>query len=239
MDSEEEVDWRLKSDSIASLNSSFSDQPSLMRNFIASKMVKRNKSAKRSSKTGFESFLEMDTRKDASAHEDFELERKLAKKLRVKGGKLGGEEDEFNLLFEYIPSVLDSLGEEGITKTDEFSVKQGSLGKKRKKRKPAEQLLENGTYDEDLALEEAPDKVRSRKKHKKKKKKKKELLEQDHEGGMVTEAETAAEEAPAKATALKGSGKYVAPHLRSRAGNGSAEHHQIRRRVRGMESFSL
>ena len=218
-------------------------------------MVKRKKAAKRSSKTGFESFLEMDMQKDISAQEDLELERKLAKKLRVKNGKLGGEDDDVNFLFEGIPSVIGSLGEEGITEADEFSVKS-SLGKKRKKRKPLEQGLEGGTAvgdlnrvetdGEDLALEEAPAKVRSRKKHKKKK----ELLEQDHEGRMGTEAaveglepvetaatETILEEAPAKATALEGSVKYIAPHLRSRAGNELGEYHQIRRQIRGMEKL--
>lgn len=223
---------------------------------MGSKMVKRKKAAKRSSKTGFESFLEMDMQKDISAQEDLELERKLAKKLRVKNGKLGGEDDDVNFLFEGIPSVIGSLGEEGITEADEFSVKssaKSSLGKKRKKRKLLEQGLEGGTAvgdlnrvetdGEDLALEEAPAKVRSRKKHKKKK----ELLEQDHEGRMGTEAaveglepvetaatETILEEAPAKATALEGSVKYIAPHLRSRAGNELGEYHQIRRQIRGL-----
>ena len=218
-------------------------QPTPMRNSTASKMMKRKNSAKRSSKTGFESFLELDTKKDVSAREDLELERKLAKKLRVKGGKLGGEDDEFNLLFEDIPSVIDSLREEGITEADEFPVKTSAKSsKKRKKRKPSQEQGLEEADGEGLALEEAPAKVRSRKKHKKKK----ELLEQDHEAGVeesepveTAGTEIVSEEAPATATALEGSVKYVAPHSRSRAGNEIAEHHQIRRQIRGMRIFGF
>ncbi|KAA8516887.1 hypothetical protein F0562_017295 [Nyssa sinensis] len=44
----------------------------------------------------------------------------------------------------------------------------------------------------------------------------------------------ALEKVPVKSTALEGTNKYVAPHLRSRVGNESEEFSQIRRRVRGL-----
>ncbi|KAK7847216.1 suppressor of glycerol defect protein 1 [Quercus suber] len=134
-------------------------------------------------KTKFEEYLEIGMHNSAHllAEEDLEMERKLAKKLKVKdGGKLRGEDDE-------VP-------------------------------------------DEDEAS--------SRKKHKKRK-----LLVQEQEGDMGVDTAVAtskpvqscaAKEVPANAPAGKGTGKYIAPHLRARAGNESEEHIQIRRRVRGL-----
>ncbi|KAL6559059.1 hypothetical protein OROHE_006428 [Orobanche hederae] len=43
---------------------------------------------------------------------DLALERKLAKKLKVKAGKVQGEDDDINMLLEGIPSTFDSLEEE-------------------------------------------------------------------------------------------------------------------------------
>lgn len=220
-------------------------------------MAKRRKVAKRSSKTGFEAFLEMEMPKDVTAREDLELERKLTKKLGIKRGKLGGEDDDLNILFGDTPSVLESLGEEGIKEADDFSVKssaKSSTGKKRKKRKLLESEVEDvtavgelnrvETNGEDLAAEQAPAKAQSGNKRKKKKKK---LFEQDHEGGVGAEtsvevlepsATAAVEpelgEVTAKATAMGPSVKYVAPHLRSRSVDELGEHHQVRRQVRGM-----
>ncbi|PQQ05042.1 nucleolar MIF4G domain-containing protein 1 [Prunus yedoensis var. nudiflora] len=77
-------------------------------------------------------------------------------------------------------------------------------------------------------------KISLRKKHKKRK-----LLEETEEASDMTfdvskkikscATEMALEKAPMKAPE-----KYVAPHLRSRAGNEPEEHSQIRRRVRGL-----
>ncbi|CAL5422133.1 unnamed protein product [Camellia sinensis] len=44
--------------------------------------------------------------------EDCELEKKLAKKLKVKDGKFRGVDDGINMLFEGIPSVIDFFEEE-------------------------------------------------------------------------------------------------------------------------------
>lgn len=95
------------------------------------KAVQRRK-AKRAQKTKFEEFLEID-RPNAiiSAEEDLELERKLAKKLKVKKGKLRREDDGLDLLINGIPSVLDSLEEE----EEVPDAKELCLKKKRKKQK--------------------------------------------------------------------------------------------------------
>ncbi|KAG5612411.1 hypothetical protein H5410_023692 [Solanum commersonii] len=64
-------------------------------------------------KTKFEELLATEIRgQDISADEDLALERKLAKKLKVKRRKLLGDDDDMNNLFEGIPSLLDSFEDE-------------------------------------------------------------------------------------------------------------------------------
>ncbi|KAJ0014771.1 hypothetical protein Pint_20049 [Pistacia integerrima] len=215
----------------------------------SSKTEKRKKDiSKRARKTKFEEFLQLDVPKASiSAEEDLELERKLAKKLKVKNGKMRGEDDGLNVLFEGVPSVFDSSGEEEeIPNAEEQPAK-----KKPKKRKSLEQGLEgeNGgdlmpkseeTNGADVGLEEVPATVASRKRRKKK-------LSEQAQDNVVSDtadtvsnplethdAEVALVESTARAPALESSVKYVPPHLRSRAGNESEEHSQIRRRVRGL-----
>ncbi|KAG5617498.1 hypothetical protein H5410_017322 [Solanum commersonii] len=73
---------------------------------------KESKKMKRK-KTKFEELLATEMRgQDISADEDLALERKLAKKLKVKRGKLLGDDDDMNNLFEGIPSLLDSFEDE-------------------------------------------------------------------------------------------------------------------------------
>ncbi|KAA8516886.1 hypothetical protein F0562_017296 [Nyssa sinensis] len=59
-----------------------------------------------------------------SAEEDLKLERKLAKKLKVKDGKLGGADDGITMLFEGIPSVLDSFENKEILGAEEAPKKR-------------------------------------------------------------------------------------------------------------------
>lgn len=193
-------------------------------------------------KTKFEEYLEIGMHNSAHllAEEDLKMERKLAKKLKVKdGGKLRGEDDGINFLF-------DSSGEE--EELQQFFGKRSETKKQKKKSISLDQADHSGveTSSEPVEtcdvhiLEEVPDEdeASSRKKHKKRK-----LLEQEQEGDMVVDTAVAtskqvqscaAKEVPAKAPAGKGTGKYIAPHLRACAGNESEEHIQIRRRVRGL-----
>ncbi|KAL6342936.1 hypothetical protein AAG906_016956 [Vitis piasezkii] len=131
------------------------------------KMVKRKRGLERNSKTGFKHFLEMDMKKNITAKDDLKWERKLAKKLRVKEGKLWGVDDGINSLFEEIPSVVDSLGREI------FGGSKFSLGKEEKLGLVVE------TSSGDVALEHISIKMCSSKKHEK------ELLEQGPEGEMA------------------------------------------------------
>ncbi|VVA20253.1 PREDICTED: nucleolar MIF4G [Prunus dulcis] len=212
-----------------------------------SKAVEEEKGLKRTPKTNFEKYLDIDRNR---GEEDLELERKLAKKLKVKDGKLKGEDFGLNVLFEGI-SAVDSLGEKEATYVEALPAKQSkssSSGKKCKKDKPLKDRLENElpsdlmvevpevavTNGVEVESEDVSSKISLRKKHKKRK-----LLEGTEEAGDMSfdvskkmkscATEMALEKAPVKAPE-----KYVAPHLRSRAGNEPEEHSQIRRRVRGL-----
>ncbi|PON74176.1 Armadillo-type fold containing protein [Trema orientale] len=207
--------------------------------FNSSKVPKRKKGFKRNVKTNFEKFLEMEA--EACAEEDLELERKLAKKLKVKSGKLKGDDDEMNLLFGGIPSVLDSAGE------DELPVKKSEKRSSSKKRKTenSDQELEvelpsnsmfdvsdpEDMYDDEVESEEVPDKVSPRKKNKKRK-----LSDKGKESNVAggTTVDSCRVDVPFEEVPSKAPQKYVAPHLRSRAGSEPEEYSQIRRRVRGL-----
>ena len=216
-------------------------------------LLKRKKGSKGilKKKTKFEEYLEMGMHNSTHllAEEDLEMERKLAKKLKVKdGGKLRGEDDGINFLF-------DSSGEEEEEEQlQQYFGKRSETKKQKKKKNKSISLNQEDhssveTSSEPVEtcdvhiLEEVPneDVASSRKKRKKRK-----LSEQEQEGDMVVDTAVvtskpvqsfAAKEVPANAPAGKGNGKYIAPHLRARAGNESEEHIQTRRRVRGMKSM--
>ncbi|EOY10529.1 MIF4G domain and MA3 domain-containing protein isoform 1 [Theobroma cacao] len=225
--------------------------------FNESKMVKGKKSLKRTSKTKFEEYLEMETPNAAMlAQKDLELERKLAKKLKVKDGKLRGDDDDLNMLFEDVPSALESWDEE-VPDTERFSDERTvnpTSSKKHKKKKSADQAFEDDIADDstiaaselednaEMAFEDILAKAPARKRRRKRK-----FLQQGQEGNMAGETalgvslpteshskEVALNEASPKAPAMEGNVKYVAPRLRSHARNESEEQTQIRRRVRGL-----
>lgn len=193
-------------------------------------------------KTKFEEYLDMETgmrNPGLSAEQDLELERKLAKKLKVKAGKLRGEDDGINVLFEGIPSIVDFPGEEVSQFSEEFAVeetKKKPLGKKGKKRKSLDQAL-----DIESELTTVVEEENASKKNKKRKKKKKRISEKledvvaEETAGdesMPVEShcvEAAVDKVPAKAQ------KYVAPNLRLQKGTEPEDHTQLRRRVRGVE----
>ncbi|XP_057968487.1 uncharacterized protein LOC131157992 isoform X2 [Malania oleifera] len=201
-------------------------------NSVMWKIDKRRKCLKGNMKTKFEEFLDMGMQKGAvSVEEDLKLETKLSKKLKVKEGKLRGVDDGLNLLFEGMPSVLDSLEEDAQTAAGE-SFGNKSISDKYKKRKSSQQGLGNEV----------------------KPKKKMHRREVDVSGnkGELSEQELGVEAAigvsnPMEAchvegalenvldevTVLEKNAKYVAPHMRSREGD-DLGHSQIRRRVRGL-----
>lgn len=196
-------------------------------------------------KTKFEEFLEMETQSALlSRDQDVELERKLAKKLNVKNGKLRGVDDGMNDLFEGLPSVLDSMESE-----------LGDSRKKKGKRKRSEQKqnyevvdkqenedfeLGESDFSEEESEEEEPKTKRDRKHRKKKKKSLDEEL--DSHPMEITETVNYQDspsslekvESPLQKPNPESSVKYVAPHLRSQARSESEEHAKLRTRVKGL-----
>ncbi|CAH1445456.1 unnamed protein product [Lactuca virosa] len=165
----------------------------------------------RKKKTTFEKYLEMDKQDDvASAKEDIALERKLAKKLKVKKGKLGGDDDDINMLFDGISSVFDSLESEENTNTD----------------------MEEEEEEEEEAYEATIKKNISRKKRKKNSEQKVDVEIRSED--VVQESEHEHEHDDAQASKKEGHAKYVPPQLRSMSKNELEEHAQIRKRVRGL-----
>ncbi|KAL8109590.1 uncharacterized protein LOC141671887 [Apium graveolens] len=183
-------------------------------NVNVSKNVKRKKGSVKKSK--FEEFLEMDRKRDfVSAEEDMELEKKLAKKLKVKNGRLRGDDDEMNMLFEGDDDDMNMLFEglpsahEEITGAEEDTQKTLENCSTRRKRK------KKGTKQHDAQM--APDAMVG------------------HSEPSFSEDAVEPEKVPSKAPAAAVKHvKYVAPHLRSQGRNDSNDHPQIRRRVRGL-----
>lgn len=177
------------------------------------KNVKRKKGLDKKSK--FEEFLEMDQKKDfVSAEEDMELEKKLAKKLKVKNGRLrgdddemnmlfGGDDDAMNMLFEGLPSAHEEIP--GAEEDPQKTLENRSTRRKRKKK---------GTEQQDAKL--APDDMVGQSEH------------------SLSQAAVGPEEVPSKAPAVVRNVKYVAPHMRSQGRNDANDYPQIRRRLRGM-----
>eukprot|EP00268_Persea_americana_P026983 TRINITY_DN26507_c0_g1_i5.p1 TRINITY_DN26507_c0_g1~~TRINITY_DN26507_c0_g1_i5.p1 ORF type:complete len:778 (-),score=190.20 TRINITY_DN26507_c0_g1_i5:135-2468(-) len=182
----------------------------------AAPMAKEKRGLKgKSKKTKFEEYMEMEMKRGtvASKEEDLEMERKLAKKLKVKGGKLRGLDDGMNLLFDGIPSLLDSVVSEDETIVAEEDIPIRKSGKKRKKRK----LLDSSSKGEGDEGNVAID---------------------DLKKGVAEEANGAAtaavEEPVVEVHKSDVDTKYIAPHLRSQRGGESEEWSQIRRRLRGL-----
>lgn len=227
------------------------------------KELKRKRSSNKTSKSNFSKFLDMETdRMMASAEEDMLLERKLAKKLKVKSGRLTNANDDLDMLLEGIPTMADNLGK--IAKDDKkaaaFSSKskrmdsvnedsddEASYGEGSEdsdsltsddEHEDVEAILPNdpnissdeGSEESDLLTsdEEHEDVV--------------EVISTKDSGTSEQEADpriiSNTEAGPPKTdkSSNKEPGKYVAPHLRSRGGDGSAEYAEERKRLRGMSS---
>ncbi|CAI9780293.1 unnamed protein product [Fraxinus pennsylvanica] len=140
-----------------------------------------------------------------SGEADLALEEKLAKKLKVKEGRLSGENDEINMLFREIPSVLDSSGDELITSDEDpkRSLDNSYSSERLKKRK---------SIDQEKRAEGAVDPL----------------------FGVSKPVEPSGAGATSEQVCHVVPGKYVAPHLRSRAKKESEEYAQIRRQIRGL-----
>ncbi|KAL0346924.1 UNVERIFIED_CONTAM: Nucleolar MIF4G domain-containing protein 1 [Sesamum calycinum] len=132
------------------------------------------------------SFEEEDEESDPlSSKADLKLERRLAKKLKVKAGKLGGDDDDINMLLEGVPSVLDSL--EGEQTKDPADYPKKSLNDSISDKK-----LENNNLIEQ-----------------------EQKAETTKNANMEASVRLESSEVASGKNPNMGGGKYVAPHLRS------------------------
>lgn len=172
---------------------------------------KESKKMKRK-KTKFEELLATEMCGQViSADGDLALERKLAKKLKVKGGKLPRDDDDMNNLFEGIPSLLDSFEDENTQLAGEAPQKcdkSSSSERSKQKRYNKEALGEDQDQKEEQKAESTL---------------------------YCTDVKATTEEVLSAGSAPKENAKYVAPRLRSCLGSESQEFAQIRRRLRGMK----
>lgn len=188
-------------------------------------LKKRKGGSEGESKTKFQEFLEMEMGKGmVGAEEDLEMETRLAKKLKVKNGKLAGADDELNILLEGIPSLLDSMVGDDTVIDDEAEEDCGngkesvSTGKKKHKRKKSS-VCSLKQPEGEVAMEVPVEHV-------------------EMGSGDAEQLDTSDEKEPhVEETAVDASVKYVAPHLRARANAESEEIAQVRRRVRGNSSI--
>ncbi|XP_021715215.1 nucleolar MIF4G domain-containing protein 1-like isoform X2 [Chenopodium quinoa] len=223
---------------------------------VKSRMSKYQKKVGKK-RTGFEEFLEMDMKSGPSMEEDLEMERKLAKRLKLKNGKLDDGGDGLDFLFEGIPSFHDS-SEKVYDRQDDSETESlledddRNRKKKRKKMKKSgreSNLFASGDGDEANDSSETEIVGRIEKKKSKRRKSKRRNVEQESvsdDGDDATDMKQAenmsldsdeeGEETTVLETdsGLQSIGKYVAPHLRSRSGDDLQEYVQIRRRVRGL-----
>ncbi|KAJ7976415.1 Nucleolar MIF4G domain-containing protein 1 [Quillaja saponaria] len=226
---------------------------------LSKKMINEKRSSKRNSKkTKVEKVHEMGLA-DVSmvSKNDIELERKLTKKLKVKDGKLRGEDDGLNVLFDGMSSFLDFLGGKETFDDEKLPSKRSKKSSLTYKKEKLPQPMPETEVADDLLIRSPeliegsnprlePDEHSAIQPLSNKKKKRK-LLEQQEEGDMLngntigttkpwesTAAEVSLKESPVQVPVMKKNERYVAPHLRSRAGNEPEEYTQVRRRVRGL-----
>uniref|UniRef100_A0A803MW99 MI domain-containing protein n=1 Tax=Chenopodium quinoa TaxID=63459 RepID=A0A803MW99_CHEQI len=216
---------------------------------VKSRMSKYQKKVGKK-RTGFEEFLEMDMKSGPSMEEDLEMERKLAKRLKLKNGKLNDGGDGLEFLFEGIPSLHDSSKK--VYDRQDDSESESLLEDDDRNRKKKRKIMEKSGREFGVVKDDSPDmqtkksnlfasgdgdeandsseteivERTEKKKSKRRKRERKNAEQKNEEGEETTVLETD--------TGLQSIGKYVAPHLRSRSGDDLQEYVQIRRRVRGL-----
>jgi len=230
------------------------------------KKRKREAEGKQKPKSNFQEYLEMEMGGAVSMEEDLEMERKFAKKLKVKKGKLGGPDDGMDELFADLGFGGD-FGSDDETKAYDWNVADDTnLDKKKGKKKNKK------AKKDDTEMEEPDDRGEENGRKKKKKKMKKagmetkelddvgeengrkrkkededdsEMNEPDDEGvdmdeengGAVLESEDGEPNVVELPTESKG--KHVPPSLRNASNSESEEIAQMRRRVRGLSLNSI
>ncbi|CAN8255962.1 unnamed protein product [Cochlearia groenlandica] len=220
----------------------------------------RMKDLKEPKKTKFQELLEMEAQIRKKAEEkDVALERRLAKKLKVKEGKLRGLDDGMNDLFEGLTSVLDSvdseLGDSSKKRKRETSEEtqdyedfdmEASEDSEHEESEFSDEASEDSEHEEsefsDEPIEEEPTRKKDRKQLKKKKSLDEELESDPMETTDLSESVNCQDspsslekvESHLQETNPVSSVKYVAPRFRSQAKNEPEEQTKLRTRIKGL-----
>lgn len=249
------------------------------------KELKRRRSSNKTPKANFFNFLDMEKNGImASAEEDMRLERRLAKKLKVKSGRLTNANDDIDMLLEGIPPMSDNLGKTGkedknargaavslktkmmdsvnedldddissgegseesnVLSSDEeledvVSPKDSPISSDEGSEESYSLTSDQEHEDEYLAIDYPKKNLKTSRLLKKHDNSTSSEQEQEPDTRISSDTEasgppkTVSSEVALDKLPNKGPGKYVAPHLRSRGGNESAEYAEVRRRLRGM-----
>ncbi|GAB2235432.1 hypothetical protein Droror1_Dr00025857 [Drosera rotundifolia] len=180
---------------------------------VGSKALERKREKIPRKKTKFEEYLELQGYGGvASAEKDLEMERILAKKLKVKNGKFKDESDGLDLLIEGLESIPDFFEQESDQLCDDGREGTTSIVDKRsKKKKTRKRELETDIYGNALNKKQLEDKeVHGSSDH-------------DDEHDKLQDG----------AQELQNAVSYVAPQLRSHLKGESEDLLRIRRRIRG------
>ncbi|XP_006654040.2 nucleolar MIF4G domain-containing protein 1 [Oryza brachyantha] len=174
---------------------------------IVKKRRRRDPESKPKSKSKFQEYLEMERGGAVSREEDLETERRLAKKLKVKKGKLGGPDDGMDSLFADLGFEGDFGSDDEAKEFEWNTVDHTKVDKKKEKKK--KKKVTNDSIEElhDEGVGEENDEA---------------VQESENEEPNVVELPTASKE------------KYVPPSLRATSNLESEEISQMRRRVRGL-----
>ncbi|KAL9252476.1 Nucleolar MIF4G domain-containing protein [Drosera capensis] len=181
---------------------------------VGSKALVRKRKKIPRKKTKFEEYLELEGYGGvASAEKDLVMERILAKKLKVKNGKLKDESDGLDLLFEGLESIPDSFEQESDRLCDDGREGTTSIvDKGSKKKKIRKRELETDIYGNALNTKQQEDKeVHGSSDH-----------DEEH-----NKRQDGAQE-------MQNTVNYVAPQLSSHLKGESEDLLRIRRRIRGL-----
>ncbi|CAL0317086.1 unnamed protein product [Lupinus luteus] len=208
---------------------------------VAKKMKKVKKGYQKSSeKRRAEELYEPEV--SLAAMKDLELERKLSKKLKLKEGRLKGVDDGLSMFLEGLSSYTEFISDEEVPGSSELPLKKKSKKSTSGNKLKKDMLSKEGMEAESVggiseAVDASNEDGASKEDFKgsRTKSKKRKLLDQQQEGDVESrEMDVASEDVPVEVPVKKAKEKYIAPHLRARAGNEPEEHTQIRRRVRGL-----
>ncbi|KAL3830156.1 hypothetical protein ACJIZ3_018958 [Penstemon smallii] len=215
---------------------------------INAKDLKRKKGLSKSLDSNFSEFLKLETKGTIlSADEDLRFERRLAKKLKVKHGKLGAARDDMDMLLDGIPSALDYLAENHHVPK---SAENEGLDDEISEDDDGEDLedgisddndgedLEDGISDdndgEDLedefSIDEESDSLIGSSEENDDVVEEMSLREESNKGKTRKTKSEHVETSSADVTPAK----YVPRALRSRGGNELEEHAQLRKQVKGL-----